>query len=466
MFDSISSRHASVRRKPIAACIAGLFALIAPISCVAVNVTDCGDSGAGTLRDVIASAANNSVVDTSACSTVTLTTGAIPVAQNSLTINGPVGGHTTITAIGSQVKDRIFTHTGNLNLSLARLDIEYGRAYDGSLSNPGPGVDGGCIASSGNVILTDSVVAHCSANSLHGRARGGGISASGAVLVTRSTVTDNLATSLSAVTYGGGVFSGGEFVAKYSTISDNVSCPNAGCGGVSGGVDAYGGASISNSTISGNTARTRIGGVRLKSFSAPPPAATISNSTISGNKAITGEVGGIYANVPLTLRSSTIAFNTAASGVSAAGLAAKAQYASIIVDMNSVLLSNNSFGGTPTPSDFGTAATGAFTISATGADNLIFASASGAVLPSGGGLVSACARLGPLRDNGGSTKTHPLLSGSPAIDVGNDTSTATGAHYDQRGTGFPRSLGIDPDIGAVEVDPGDVVFNDGFDGCP
>ena len=127
---------------------------IAPISCVAVNVTDCGDSGAGTLRDVIASAANNSVVDTSACSTVTLTTGAIPVAQNSLTINGPVGGHTTITAIGSQVKDRIFTHTGNLNLSLARLDIEYGRAYDGSLSNPGPGVDGGCIASSGNVILT------------------------------------------------------------------------------------------------------------------------------------------------------------------------------------------------------------------------------------------------------------------------------------------------------------------------
>jgi hypothetical protein len=74
--------------------------------------------------------------------------------------------------------------------------------------------------------------------------------------------------------------------------------------------------------------------------------------------------------------------------------------------------------------------------------------------------------LGPLRGNGGSTMTHQLFSGSPAIDVGNDTSTATGAHYDQRGTGFPRSLGMNPDIGAFEIDPGDVVFSAGFDACP
>jgi len=101
----------------------------------------------------------------------------------------------------------------------------------------------------------------------------------------------------------------------------------------------------------------------------------------------------------------------------------------------------------------------------TGADNLIFASASGAVLPSSG-LVSACPLLGPLRNNGGTTKTHQLFSHSPAFDVGNDTSTATGAHYDQRGTGFPRNLGINPDIGALEVDQNEIVFNAGFDGCP
>ena len=465
MFDSTLRTFA--RRKPLAACVASFFALAAPMGyAVTINVSDCRDSGAGTLRGIIATAGNGSTVDTSACSTITLSTGAIPVAQNSLTINGPVNGRTTITAIGSPVKDRIFTHTGNLNFSLARLDIEYGRAYDGSLANPGPGVNGGCIASSGNVILTDSTVAHCSANSLHGRVYGGGIFASKLVWATRSTITGNLATSLSAATYGGGIFAGSTLTAKYSTISDNVSCPNAGCVGDGGGAMARGGGSIDHSTISGNVARRSGGGLAVRSFSASPPTVTIGNSTISGNRAITGTVGGVYTNSPLTVRSSTIAFNTAASGASAAGLSANAQYASITLDLNATLLSNNSFGGTPTASDFGTAKSGANTIAVTGTDNLIFASASGAVLPSGGGLVSACPLLGPLRDNGGSTKTHQLLSHSPAVDVGNDTSTIIGAHYDQRGTGFARSLGINPDIGAYELDSGDVVFNAGFGGCP
>ncbi|MGH8091792.1 MAG: hypothetical protein ACREO6_10105, partial [Rudaea sp.] len=254
---SDSTARALARRKLLAASV--IVACALANDAFAVSVTDCGDSGAGTLRGIIATAANNSTVDTSACSTITLSTGAIPVAQNTLTINGPVGARTTITAIGSPVKDRIFTHTGNLNFTLARLDIEYGRAYDGSLSNPGPGVNGGCVASSGNVFLTDSTVAHCNANSLHGRVYGGGIFASGVVWATRSTITGNLATSLSAYTYGGGVFSGGEFLAKYSTISNNVACPNAGCAGTGGGVDTRGGASISNSTISGNAARSSVG---------------------------------------------------------------------------------------------------------------------------------------------------------------------------------------------------------------
>lgn len=464
---SDSTTRVPARRKPLAACMASLFALAAPMSCVAINVTDCGDTGPNTLRGIIATAGNNSVVDTSACSTITLSTGAIAVAQNSLTINGPTNGtHTKITAFGSPVKDRIFTHSGNLNFSLNRLDIQYGRAYDGSLSNPGPGVNGGCIASSGNVFVTDSSVSHCSANSLHGRVYGGGISASGLVWITRGSVTDNLATSLTSATYGGGVFSAGEFIAKYSTIGNNVACPNAGCAGSGGGVASHGGASIDNSTVSGNTARSSFGGVSLTSFSATPPTAAIGNSTISGNRAVTGSVGGVYTQVPLTVANSTIAFNMAASGSRASGLSVRAQYASISATLNSALLSNNTYGSTPTASDFGTAAASGKTIAVTGADNLIFASASGAALPSGGGLVSACALLGPLRNNGGSTKTHQLLSGSPAVDVGNDTSTATGTHYDQRGTGFARRLGSNPDIGAIEVDTDEVVFNSGFEGCP
>lgn len=461
MYDSTSRPLA--RRKPMAACVASFFALAAPLSCVAINVTDCGDSGAGTLRGIIATAGNGSTVDASACSTITLSTGAIAVTQNSLTINGPVAGRTTITAIGSLVKDRIFTHTGNLNFTLNRLDIEYGRAYDGSLSNPGPGVNGGCIASSGNVFLTDSIVSHCSANSLHGRVYGGGVFASKVVWATRSTIMDNLATSLTAATYGGGVFSSGEFIAKYSTISDNVACPNAGCAGAGGGVDTRGGASIGNSTISGNAARSGAGGARLKSFSASPPTATITNSTISGNRAVTGATGGVYSNSPITVSNSTIAFNIAGTGSRASGLDIRAQYASITATLNSALLSNNSYGTTPTESDFSASAAGAFSIGVSGANNLIV-TRTGSVPANG--LVTSCALLGPLRNNGGTTWTHQLLSGSPAIDVGNDTSTATGPHYDQRGSGYPRSDGTVPDIGAYELRQSDAVFNNGFDGCP
>src|SRR5512140_883192 len=50
-----------------------------------------------------------------------------------------------------------------------------------------------------------------------------------------------------------------------------------------------------------------------------------------------------------------------------------------------------------------------------------------------------------LADNGGSTLTVALLPGSPAID---HASTAAAPVVDQRG--FPRPVGMGPDIGAFE----------------
>jgi hypothetical protein len=66
-------------------------------------------------------------------------------------------------------------------------------------------------------------------------------------------------------------------------------------------------------------------------------------------------------------------------------------------------------------------------------------------------------RIGPLEDNGGPTRTHALLAGSPAIDAG----TSGGLAFDQRGQprpldhpGVPNAPGSDgTDIGAFEVDP-------------
>jgi len=56
--------------------------------------------------------------------------------------------------------------------------------------------------------------------------------------------------------------------------------------------------------------------------------------------------------------------------------------------------------------------------------------------------------LGPLQDNGGTTFTHALLPGSPAIDAGDPTFTPPPAQ-DQRG--YPRVVNGRIDIGSFEA---------------
>src|SRR5262249_37513419 len=65
----------------------------------------------------------------------------------------------------------------------------------------------------------------------------------------------------------------------------------------------------------------------------------------------------------------------------------------------------------------------------------------------GGTLPVLDARLGPLGANGGQTPTPMPLNASPAVDRG---SNPDGLGTDQRGTGFPRVLGLATDAGAVE----------------
>ncbi len=67
----------------------------------------------------------------------------------------------------------------------------------------------------------------------------------------------------------------------------------------------------------------------------------------------------------------------------------------------------------------------------------------------------------PLGDNGGPTETHALGLGSVARDAGGNPAQLP---FDQRGEGFPRSLGVAPDIDAYEAEVDlDTVFIDGFD---
>ncbi|HET9032608.1 MAG TPA: choice-of-anchor Q domain-containing protein [Dokdonella sp.] len=94
----------------------------------------------------------------------------------------------------------------------------------------------------------------------------------------------------------------------------------------------------------------------------------------------------------------------------------------------------------------------------------------GLVLDQPSDLFDADPALAPLAFNGGPTPTRALLTGSGALDNGNNE--GSGKLSDQRGFGFARTVdlahvnnGDGTDIGAYEAqfDPSDVLFANGFD---
>jgi hypothetical protein len=466
------------QRKPLAAGIAALFALAAPETFAATSwvVKNCTDAQPDSLRAIVSSSAlSGDTVDLSrlgstySCpgNTIALTSGALTLAQSTITLSGPPTG-ITITGYynGGYQNDRLIRHTGTGGtLSVQHVDFEYSR-FEPAAGN----AKGGCIYSAGSVNLTAVTVFHCQATaSAAGKfAAGGGIYARADLTMKYSLVTANTATGVAPafVPSGGGAYCGGNLSMSGSTISAN-SAPN----GNFGGLVAFGSASISASTISGNSSGFT-GGLRVFGYGSSH-ALAITNSTISGNHS-TGSVGGISANAATTsIRNSTIAFNTSASASpdQGPGVYLFNSYATaghpFGVEIESSILSNNTYGGIE--NDFGAhAAAAANTFNLTSNNNLI-RSAPGAVRPAS--VTTSCPLLAPLRDNGGPTFTHALLSHSPAIDAGNNDATL---NEDQRGRPsldsapypYPRSSGLGPDIGAYEVQQADIVFNAGFDGCP
>lgn len=461
---------ARTRRKPLAACVAAVFSLSAPAAYATQVVTNCNDSGAGSLRSAVAAAASGELVDATGlngvCSVISLQTGDIGIGQNSLTIRGPGMDKLTVTGKygsfpNSHVEPyRIFTHTGTGTLSIQQLSMDWG-----SLTNASGAALGGCLYSKGIVILSSVQVSVCSANTTSGVAKGGGVYSKQNVVLAGSTVKYNTANAgTSGASFGGGVYSVGNLLAKYSTVSINSASGSSGRviglggGAFAKGQDTY----ITNSTIDGNTAQLNIGAIAVRNTAG---SVTISNSTISGNKAPNGVIGGIYSNTPaLYVSNSTIALNTASAAAvvtAGTGIAIYGYGATPVAKFASTIVANNTYGASSLNRDLS-----AVGVTISGNNNLI--RVSGATLPPDT-IIGACPLLGPLRDNGGLTRTHALLGHSPAIDTGNN---ALGSSFDQRGNPFARTSGppgtMTPvaDIGAYEVDRADVIFDNTFEGCP
>jgi hypothetical protein len=485
MYSFLKSKRPGTRRTALSSCLAAAFSLVAiDASATTWTVNTCADNESGnvathsgSLRFTVGNAGDSDTIDLTGltCSTISLITGEIAINQNSLTLNGPGASKLTIEKQArTAVPFRVFDHQGSGILKINYLTIA--RGFE---ANNSGNAYGGCIYSKGEVDLKQSVVTACEADAPGHIAYGGGVFTKKNLGLKYSTISQSYASGKAA--RGGGASVMGAFTSTSSTIqNNNAYSANGdaalGYSAVGGGIFATGGVILQSSTISGNSASTDgksvafVGGIDIVNIPSTQSAIFIS-STISHNKALgnVGYIGGVYSNIPLTLEGSTVAYNYASRteipGTNPIFLApgvAVTTSASSTITLDSSIISGNTYGSPSFELDLTSQAlqSGA-QITVTGANNLI-PTYLGAQIPSD--TISACPRLGPLRNNGGPTETHALFSHSPAIDAGNNTESQDS---DQRGSPYLRVSGSAADIGAYEVQQDDIIFNDsfGFEEC-
>tara|TARA_R110001592_G_scaffold93367_1_gene271145 strand:- start:5633 stop:10372 length:4740 start_codon:yes stop_codon:yes gene_type:complete len=283
---------------------------------------------------------------------------------------------------------------------------------------------------------------------------GGAISNSAGLLNLKNSSIQNNSASYA----GGGIYNHGRLIIEENTISENTAR-------VGGGIkNSSGNMTIKNSTLSNNTATQYGGGIsNLGSLS-------IINSTLSGNRS--GNFGGgvfqysggsfvllpqislINSEDPSEITSPTNLIDQTLS-VFIYPLFATSSSLNII---NSTITGNSaeqSGGGIASPPGYNYNTTATITNSiVAGNTAAAFAQVDGPFVYNSNIIQDSIeGLLDPvLRDNGGSTKTHALLSGSAAINAGsNQAASEAGLITDQRGEGSQRFKEGTVDIGAFEV---------------
>lgn len=257
---------------------------------------------------------------------------------------------------------------------------------------------------------------------------------------------------------GGGVSNAENLTIVASTISGNTSTHSGGAV-----FTHQGSLTIRDSTLSGNTAQY---GGGLYVVSGLAFTTTITNSTVSGNTATDGG-GGLYNFVGhLVIEHTTISDNTA-DHQRGGGLVSWGDDNTTLTEVYSSIIAGNHANDELLPGTDVDVVGG----EVGGPDNTIVSSGHN-IVDTGNALASfnldgdailpiLDLLLGPLADNGGPTKTHALLYGSPAIDAGDPAAEAgvdTVPEFDQRGTPFGRVFDGDNDslsvidVGAFESD--------------
>jgi hypothetical protein len=336
----------------------------------------------------------------------------LPIITSPLTLRG-AGAEATILERDSNAPPfRILDVAAAGTLALSGLTVRGG----GGENFQG---NGGGILNLGTVTITASIV---SDNSTAFRNGGGGIFNGGTLTLTNSIISRN-STSL-----GGGIANSGRLTITHSTISANS-------GTTAGGIGNGGVLAITDSTISGNFGSDASGGI-ANTFTL-----VLVNSTIAGNTTVGPFGGGGLTNTGGTatviLINSTISDNTEHGQGDGGGIW---RNGGVVVLWNTIVARNTVRGEGTGPDCSGQVAS---------LGNNLIGDPTGCTITLLPSDLTGDPGLGDFTDDGTPGNGHfPLLSGSPAIDAGND---AVCPRFDQLGQ--PR-VGI-CDIGAIEFQGGD-----------
>jgi hypothetical protein len=362
-----------------------------PAGATTRTVTNCNDSGSGSLRAAVAAAAAGDTIMfglSPACPVITLTTGEIVITK-SLTITGP--GAAALSVSGNHAS-RVFNVSAGTVVTISGLTIE----------NASGAFLGGGIFNLGSLTVTGSTL---SGNTAF---LGGGIyNHGGSVTVTASTLSGNTASS------GGGIFNdfGSVTVVTGSTLTNNTASSGS-------GIFNLGSVTVTASTLTGNTAGFG-GGI----FNNSGSSLTVTGSTLSGNTASSGG-GGIFNNALVTVSGSTFTGNSNGA----------------IVNTGSVSVGGSIFAGDVCG---GTAITDAgFNLDS--GHSCVTVAAHGSKIDTPAGLDPA-----GLANHGGPTQTIALVAGSAAIGLVPNPTAGLCPRVDQRGVG--SGLGQACDAGAYQT---------------